>query len=185
MGRELLSRHQRASIILLFALVAGLVAHTSAMAPPLPPKSLGYVLKSPAAPVRVELFLDLICPFSRKMWKAIREICASDAMNGDDVCFIMHQVPQPWHAQGSYVHEAALAVKAVAPETYPAFVDSILAAFDEGRFADRDTWDKSRAREHPALRISKLSLQAPGLVLRASPIALGFDVPCLANCAWV
>ena len=38
-----------------------------AMAPPLAPRALGHVLlpTSAAAPIRVELFLDLICPFSR------------------------------------------------------------------------------------------------------------------------
>ena len=44
------------------------------------------------------------------------------------------------------MHEAALAVKLVAPEMYPAYVDAVFAAFDVGRFADRDTWEKSRAQ---------------------------------------
>ena len=30
---------------------------------------------------------------------------------GNNVCFIINQVPQPWHGQGCFVHEAALAVK--------------------------------------------------------------------------
>ena len=77
------------------------------------------------------------------MWRAVREVAPSV---GDDVCFIVHQVPQPWHAQGSHVHEAALAVKRVVPEMYPAYVDAVFAAFDVGRFADRDTWEKSRAQ---------------------------------------
>jgi len=113
------------------------------MPPPLPPKAVGYVLKSPAGPVRVECFLDLICPFSSKMWRAVIEAAPKAS---DDVCFIIHQVPQPWHAQGSYVHEAALAVRAIAPDKYPAYISAIFAAYDEGKFKDQDTWDKSRAQ---------------------------------------
>ena len=44
------------------------------------------------------------------------------------------------------MHEAALAVKRAAPEMYPAYVDAVFAAFDVGRFAERDTWEKSRAQ---------------------------------------
>ena len=65
--------------------------------------------------------------------------------SGDNVCFIIHQVPQPWHAQGSYVHEAALACKEVAPNKYQNFVAAIYRQFDQGKFTDRHSWDKSRS----------------------------------------
>ena len=59
----------------------------------------------------------------------------------DSVTFILHQVPQPWHPQGTYVHEAALAVKDVNPERYPAFVRDIYSAFEGGKFTDDCRWN--------------------------------------------
>ena len=49
-----------------------------------------------------------------------------------------------WHPQGTYVHEAALAVKATAPEAYAEYVLAICDAFESGKFKDDDTVDKSR-----------------------------------------
>ena len=92
------------------------------------------------------MFLDLICPFSRKMWVAVCDLLKTSPSIGNEVCFIMHQVPQPWHAQGSYVHEAALAVKEVAPDLYPNYIGAIYECFDKGKFTDRDTWEKSRTQ---------------------------------------
>ena len=112
------------------------------LGPPLPPRTTGATFGNAAAPIRVELFLDLICPFSRKMWGAVIESGVPQAM--DQVCFIVNQVPQPWHPQGTYVHEAALAVKEVAPHLYGPYVTALFAAFDAGRFTDQDTWHKSR-----------------------------------------
>jgi predicted DsbA family dithiol-disulfide isomerase len=112
------------------------------MGPPLPPTTTGAIFGNAAAPIRVELFLDLICPFSRKMWGAVIESGVPQAMN--QVCFIVNQVPQPWHPQGTYVHEAALAVKEVAPHLYGPYVTALYAAFDAGKFKDDDTWNKSR-----------------------------------------
>lgn len=105
-----------------------LIGSTAAMGPPLPPLSTGYAL-SPAMAGKptVELFLDLICPFSSKMWKSVYSGGPLEKM-GDKVCFQINQVPQPWHPQGTYVHEAALAVKDVAPASYPAYVDAIYKA---------------------------------------------------------
>ena len=60
------------------------------------------------------------------------------------VTFVMHQVVQPWHPHGTYVHEAALAVKEVAPECYPAYLLAVYTAFDAGMFKDDTTWDKTR-----------------------------------------
>lgn len=110
------------------------------------------MLGDPAAPIRVELYLDLICPFSRKMWAAVVEGKLNEKA-GDKVCFIVNQVPQPWHPQGTYVHEAALAVKQAAPDKYFAFCTAVYAAFDAGRFKDDTTWDLSRAQIYEELLV--------------------------------
>ena len=118
------------------------------MGPPLPPVAAGYALSKPA-PIKVELFLDLVCPFSRKMWGVITS--AVLAKYGGPCEFRVHQVPQPWHPAGAWVHEAALAVQQVAPDKYVPFVDSVYAEFDKGRFKDDDTWSKTRPQVYDEL----------------------------------
>eukprot|EP00927_Polykrikos_kofoidii_P056942 TRINITY_DN51040_c0_g1_i1.p1 TRINITY_DN51040_c0_g1~~TRINITY_DN51040_c0_g1_i1.p1 ORF type:complete len:207 (+),score=38.54 TRINITY_DN51040_c0_g1_i1:108-728(+) len=117
------------------------------MPPPLPPTQMGYDVSTPS-PIKVELFLDLICPFSSKMWKAVREVAPKV---GDKVQFVMQQVPQPWHPQGTFVHEAAVAVKEIDPAMYAEFVDAVYGAFDAGKFKDDDTLNKSRGQIYEEL----------------------------------
>merc|ERR1719393_478314 len=105
------------------------------MPPPLNPVAAGHPLSPPGKPVVIELFLDLICPFSSKMYKTVYDEVLP--VFGQQISFVIHQVPQPWHPQGTYVHEVALAVQQVEPQLY--------AAYDAGKFTDEDTWYKSRA----------------------------------------
>ena len=64
----------------------------------------------------------------------------------DDITITIHQVVQPWHPQGTMVHEAALAVREVAPEQYAPYVSAIYKAYTDGKFKDDDTWNKTRAQ---------------------------------------
>lgn len=103
------------------------------MGPPLSPTTIGTIVSANGgAPITIELFLDIVCPFSAKMWETV--------MNGEvvtaspNVCFVINQVPQPWHPQGTYVHEAALAVKQLAPDKYADFVSALFKAFGAGYF---------------------------------------------------
>ena len=125
-----------------------LVPHRAAavklMPPPLNPIAAGHPLSPPGKPVVIELFLDLICPFSSKMYKTVYDEVLPAF--GQQVSFVIHQVPQPWHPQGTYVHEVALAVKQVQPALYPAVCRALCAAYDSGKFTDADTWNKSRAQ---------------------------------------
>lgn len=112
------------------------------MPPPLPPTAQGIALNARGA-TRVEMFLDLICPFSVRMLKAVDGMLASAAPN--DVNFIVHHVPQPWHPQSTLVHEVALAVQLVDQSAYMPVVRKLMAAYESGKFHDTDTWEKSRA----------------------------------------
>jgi protein-disulfide isomerase len=120
--------------------------------PPLPPTQTGAVLGDPGAPIRVEMYLDLICPFSRKMWASTVEAKLNEKV-GDKVCFIFNQVIQPWHPQGTCVHEAALAVKQCAPDKFFAYCTALFTALDNGRFKDDTTWDLSRAQIYEELLV--------------------------------
>jgi len=74
-------------------------------------------------------------------------------MFGQQISFVIHQVPQPWHPQGTYVHEVALAVKQVQPDLYPAVCRALFAAYDSGKFTDADTWHKSRAQAFDRVKV--------------------------------
>jgi hypothetical protein len=131
------------------------------MPPPLPRVSAGFNLcqdqedapgAAPRRAVQVELFLDLVCPFSSTMWQAVRTMQRKGLPHVvSNVSFIVHQVPQPWHPQGAWVHEAALAVRATTPAAYPQFLDEVYAAYDGGAFKDDSTWNKTRPEVYSEL----------------------------------
>ena len=120
------------------------------MGPPLPPTQAGGAIVSAGGrtQVQIELFLDLVCPFSGKMWAVVQQ-----ALPRFDprVTVVLHQVVQPWHPQGTMVHEAALAVKRVAPEAYADYVSAVVTAFAAGRFTDEAAWGSTRAEIYDEL----------------------------------
>ena len=125
------------------------------MSPPLPPSQLGTSLSAgttATAPTRrkiqIECFLDLVCPFSCKMFNTLYEGVIPALKNDPDFEFVLHQVIQPWHPQGTMVHEAALACKRVSPETYAEYVHALYAAYTNGIFKDIEAWDKTRSELH-------------------------------------
>ena len=83
------------------------------MAPPLPPTPVGIRLNNASAPqLTVEMFHDVCCPFSKKMYDTIyggvfghfREHGLADRID-----FVWQSVPQPWHAQSCLMHDAVMA----------------------------------------------------------------------------
>jgi len=124
---------------------------SATMGPPLPPVQCGSGLSEAtlrAPPVQIELFLDLVCPFSGRMFFAVQEALPKI---DERVSVVVHQVVQPWHPAGTMVHEAALAVKRVAPAAYTAYVAEVCAAFAGGSFTDEATWGLSRAQIYQQL----------------------------------
>lgn len=111
------------------------------MAPPIPPQPVGTLKYGVASPrLVIECFHDLCCPFSGKMFRTLSEIDLEKAYPGVDLLF--QNVPQPWHAQSSYMHEVSLAVKAVDPSS---FFPAVGALFDaQARFFDDQVMDKTR-----------------------------------------
>lgn len=86
-------------------------------APPLPKAPLGFSrFAAPAPRLSLDLYHDLCCPFSKKMFVTL---FGDDGTSGVATAFEAkypgcaewnwRPVPQPWHAQSSYMHEAALA----------------------------------------------------------------------------
>lgn len=116
------------------------------MGPPLPTSQCGSSLTTSTSRtnIQIECFLDLICPFSGKMFTTLFNGVLPSLKDDTDVSFVIHHVIQPWHPQGTMVHEAALALKKVSPSNYPAYMDAIYRAFERGKFNDEDTWKKNR-----------------------------------------
>mmetsp|Transcript_146386 Transcript_146386/g.280706 ORF Transcript_146386/g.280706 Transcript_146386/m.280706 type:complete len:209 (+) Transcript_146386:235-861(+) len=119
------------------------------MGPPLPPAQNGFSLSAPGKPVVVEMFLDFVCPFSCKMFKTVQDGVLPKF--GEKVSFVVHQVVQPWHAQGTWVHEVCLAVAAEFPSQYAEYVRKVIEAYEGGDFQDESTWDQSRGQVYEDL----------------------------------
>lgn len=93
---------------------------------PLPPAPLGAVLGSGA--VRFELFLDPSCPFSCKAFETVYD--QVEPAHRGRASFLVHNVVQPWHAHSTLLHEAALAVRQLAPERYFQFWRALCAGYE-------------------------------------------------------
>lgn len=119
------------------------------MGPPLPPIQSGTTIFGKSSPILIECYLDLICPYSSKVFRTLYD-GVLPKLDGD-INVVIHQVIQPWHPQGTMVHEAALAVKQVSPKSYINYVNAIYIAFDSGEFQDDKTWDKTRMQIYDEL----------------------------------
>ncbi|KAJ3259168.1 hypothetical protein HK103_002835 [Boothiomyces macroporosus] len=70
----------------------------------------------------LEVYLDFVCPYSRKTFDKINQIILPHLKTTDlklEMTFRNHV--QPWHPQSTLVHEASLAVEKLAPEKFLAF----------------------------------------------------------------
>jgi len=99
--------------------------------------------------VQIEVYLDYVCPFSAKMFLTLEKLWPK-LSSKKNAFFVFHQMPQPWHPQGVYCHEAALVVRKLG--TAKQFFDfSSLLFKDQTKFFDDGTWDKSRAQIYEEL----------------------------------
>lgn len=122
--------------------------------PPLPSAPLGVVWPAKAdtghGAVVVDLFLDLCCPFSKRLLHTVAGGVA--ASYEGKVTFIFHPVAQPWHGQSSFMHEAALAVlKIEGAEAFWRYAVEVCRRQEE--FFDDQTFEKSRLQIYKELVI--------------------------------
>jgi len=81
----------------------------------LAPKFAGQKFASGISPKTVhtlELYLDYVCPFSRKMFNTVYTsvLPTIEQKYGQKVHVIFRQQVQPWHPSSTLVHEAGVAV---------------------------------------------------------------------------
>ncbi|KAI5199334.1 hypothetical protein E4T42_05704 [Aureobasidium subglaciale] len=88
----------------------------------LAPKFAGQALSS-GAHHTLELFLDYVCPFSKKQFETFYHDVAPiiEQKYSKDLRVIFRQQIQPWHPSSTLVHEAAVAVLRTDPSKFWSF----------------------------------------------------------------
>lgn len=118
------------------------------MAPPLPPAPLGIKLtNAPSPTVIVEMFHDVCCPYSKKMFETVYDGLLPALMNEGvlrRIEFLWHSVPQPWHAQSCCMHDAVMAAKISEPALVGGYISAIYA--QQTDFFDDKIKDLSRTQ---------------------------------------
>ena len=118
------------------------------MAPPLPLVPAGIKLtNSFSSGVVVDLFHDVCCPYSKKMFDTVFRslIPALESKNLiGSIQFLWQSVPQPWHAQSCCMHDAIMAASILDIEKTPTYILNIFAKQTD--FFDDQTKNLSRVQ---------------------------------------
>lgn len=93
----------------------------------------------------VEVYMDFVCPFSRKMYAMLTEHVVpkwneSHAIDKRIQFVFKHQI-QPWHIQSMVVHEVSLAAE-LNGANFMRVASALFANYE--RMVDTETWNKSR-----------------------------------------
>ncbi|UJR30373.1 hypothetical protein I4U23_017908 [Adineta vaga] len=109
------------------------------------PKYAAYALnKSSNEQIRhtIELFLDLVCPFSARLWSTVVVENNLPEKFKSQIQFIFRHQIQPWHIQSTLVHTV---IMAVAREQPSRLFDAITSLFKRQReLFDEHIEDKSQ-----------------------------------------
>ncbi|GAA6002598.1 hypothetical protein JCM10207_007583 [Rhodosporidiobolus poonsookiae] len=93
----------------------------------LAPQFVTHRIGHPGALHTLEVFLDIICPFSGKQWKGIEQhvlpLLEKNNELQKSLQIIIRQVPQSWHSSSTLVHEAALGVSKTLVDAGASFQD--------------------------------------------------------------
>eukprot|EP00475_Leptophrys_vorax_P001874 TRINITY_DN1105_c0_g1_i1.p2 TRINITY_DN1105_c0_g1~~TRINITY_DN1105_c0_g1_i1.p2 ORF type:complete len:253 (-),score=71.97 TRINITY_DN1105_c0_g1_i1:85-843(-) len=94
--------------ILVLAVVIGAVAAQI----PIPKRYDGYTQGAATAPVLFEAFIDFLCPFSKAAFENLKPVIAHYNNGTDNVRFVFHGFPLPYHHNSFFATEATHAVAA-------------------------------------------------------------------------
>lgn len=114
-------------------------------------KYSGHRYGSAAAPNTVELYLDYVCPYSKKMYDAVDKVVLPliDKDQGKIVSIIFRNQVQSWHPSSTHVHEASLAVEKIDPAKFFPFSKALFARQTE--FFDTAVQDLNRQQIYERL----------------------------------
>lgn len=116
------------------------------MAIPIPNRPSGYKLGKPDAPIVVEMFFDLECPFSKKGWTTILEVAETYS---DRLYLIMQPMTLGNHRQSWDATKAAIAVAQDDTDKFVNFVNYLYEHQQE--FANEAFKDKTQTDFHRLL----------------------------------
>lgn len=114
---------------------------------PIPNRPSGYRLGKPNAPVQIEMFFDLECPFSKKGWQTILQVVS--AYDPEQVYLILQPMTLGNHRQSWDATKAAIAV---ARDDADKFVEFVSYIFEhQSEFANEAFQNKTQIDWHHLL----------------------------------
>ena len=114
---------------------------------PIPSRPSGYKLGDANAPVIVEIFFDLECPFSKKGWQTVTKVIKADST--EKVCWIFQPMGLSNHRQSWDATKAAIAV---AGQDTQKFIDFVSYLFEhQSEFANEASKDRTQTQWHELL----------------------------------
>lgn len=114
---------------------------------PIPQRPSGYRLGNADAPIVIETFFDIECPFSKKGWQTILQV--AEAYSGDLIYLIFYPMTLSNHRQSWDATKAAIAV---ADNDTNKFIDFVSYLFErQSEFANEASKDKTQTDWHNML----------------------------------
>ena len=114
------------------------------MAIPIPARPSGYRLGKAEAPITVEMFLDLECPFSKKGWNNAMKVV--NAYSPEQVCWVFQLMTLGNHRQSWDATKAAIALSETNTQTFIEVPSRIFA--QQAEFANEAWKDKTQTEFH-------------------------------------
>ena len=117
------------------------------MAIPIPSRRSGYRIGSASAPIMIEVFFDLECPFSKKGWNTVMSV--KDAYTSEQIYWVFQPMSLGNHRQSWDATKAAIAA---ANADTQKFIDFVSYLFDKQEDFANEAWkDKTQTEFHAFL----------------------------------
>lgn len=117
------------------------------MAIPVPSRRSGYRIGSASAPLMVEVFFDLECPFSKKGWNTVMQV--KEAYTPEQIYWVFQPMTLGNHRQSWDATKAAIAVAGTDTPKFINFVSDLFSRQSE--FANEAWKDKTQTEFHKFL----------------------------------
>jgi len=114
---------------------------------PIPQRPSGYRLGSSDAPVQIEMFFDLECPFSKKGWQTILKVV--EAYTLEQIYLILQPMTLGNHRQSWDATKAAIAIAGQDTNKFVNFVNYLFEHQEE--FANEASKDTTQTQWHQTL----------------------------------
>ncbi|MEM7759233.1 MAG: thioredoxin domain-containing protein [Cyanobacteria bacterium P01_A01_bin.40] len=114
---------------------------------PIPQRPSGYRLGSSNAPIQIEMFFDLECPFSKKGWQTTLKL--ANAYSAEIIYLILQPMTLGNHRQSWDATKAAIAVAGADTQKFIDFASYILDR--QAEFANEASQDTTQTQWHRTL----------------------------------